>query len=90
MRYPLAMVPRHARNAQFQHWPLVFVVLIFVILASVYSLVFPLGEINDEIPHFALVRFIAEHGRPPMTLEERDAVGTKGDASPFYHTLVAN
>jgi hypothetical protein len=68
---------------------LVGVVLVFVILAFIYSLVFPLGEINDEIPHFALISFIAEQHRPPLTLEERDAVGTKGDASPFYHTLVA-
>ncbi|OQY30546.1 MAG: hypothetical protein B6243_10230, partial [Anaerolineaceae bacterium 4572_5.2] len=72
-----------------QHWALGGVMVLFAALALAYSFVFPLGEINDEIPHFALVQFIAEHHRPPLTTEEREAVGKKGDASPFYHTLVA-
>jgi len=72
-----------------QHRALGIVIALFAALALAYSFVFPLGEINDEIPHFALVQFIAEHHRPPLTTEEREAVGKKGDASPFYYTLVA-
>ena len=83
------MNQHHAGSTQLQHWFLAVVVIVFLVLATTYSVVFPLGEINDEIPHFALVRFVAGHHRPPLTIEERDAIGTKGDASPFYHTLVA-
>ncbi len=62
---------------------------LFIGLATVYSALLPLGEAADETDHFALVRFIAEHGRPPLTVAERHAIGPKGDASPIYHGLVA-
>jgi hypothetical protein len=71
------------------HWGLVVILVIFVLLSFAYSIVLPLGEAADETDHFALVRFIAEHGRPPLTLEERNSIGPKGDASPIYHGLVA-
>ena len=71
------------------HKPLLFILLIYAALALTYSLLLPLGESADETPHFALIRFIAEKGRPPLTVEERIAIGTKGDAAPFYHGLVA-
>ncbi len=77
------------KNTRFQHWPIIAVVVIFIILASIYSLFFPIEIDSDEISHFALVHFIAEHNRPPLTLEERDVIGKKGDASPLYHSLVA-
>jgi hypothetical protein len=68
---------------------LAMILVIFAGLSLAYSLVLPLGEAADETDHFALVRFIAEHGRPPLTVEERASVGPKGDASPIYHGLVA-
>jgi 4-amino-4-deoxy-L-arabinose transferase-like glycosyltransferase len=71
------------------HWPLAVILALFVPLALAYSLWLPLGEAPDEIYHFALIRFIVERGRPPLTQEERQAVGPKGDASPIYHALVA-
>jgi hypothetical protein len=70
------------------HWQLVAILSVFVLLALAYSLILPLGEAADEIPHFALIRFIAERGRPPLTMKERWALGSKGDASPIYHTMV--
>jgi hypothetical protein len=78
-----------ARRRATGHWQLIIVLVLFVCLASGYSLVLPLGEAADETDHFALVRFIAERGRPPLTIEERRAIGPKGDASPIYHGLVA-
>jgi hypothetical protein len=83
------MDQHHVGNTRVQHRPLIVVVIVFLVLATTYSVVFPLGEINDEIPHFALVRFVAEQHRPPLTIQERDSIGTKGDASPFYHSLIA-
>ncbi len=71
------------------HWPLVVLLGLFLCLATTFSIFLPLGEAADETDHFALVRFIAEHGRPPLTISERNAIGPKGDASPVYHGLVA-
>lgn len=71
------------------HWPLASLLVVFVILALTYSFFLPLGESADEVSHFALVRFIAEQKRPPLSIQEREEVGKKGDASPFYHILVA-
>ena len=62
---------------------------VFAGVAGVYSLVLPLGEAADEAEHFALIRFIAENGRPPLSLAEQQRISVKGDASPFYHGLVA-
>ncbi|MGQ9500445.1 MAG: glycosyltransferase family 39 protein [Anaerolineae bacterium] len=70
------------------HWPLVVVLGLFLCLATTFSCFLPLGEAADETDHFALVRFVAEHGRPPLTIAERNAIGPKGDASPLYHALV--
>ncbi len=72
-----------------RHWPLLVVLILFAAMATAYSLVLPLGEVSDETSHYALVRFIAEEGRPPQTNAERQAISIKGDASPFYHGLVA-
>ena len=72
-----------------RHWQVSALLILFALLALGYSLVLPLGEAADETDHFALVRFIAEQGRPPLTLQERIAIGPKGDASPIYHGLVA-
>ncbi|MGC8880255.1 MAG: glycosyltransferase family 39 protein, partial [Anaerolineae bacterium] len=71
------------------HWPLVVILGAFLCLATTFSVFLPLGEAADETDHFALVRFIAERGRPPLTILERNAIGPKGDASPVYHGLVA-
>ena len=72
-----------------QHWLLIVILGLFLCLATTFSCLLPLGEAADETDHFALVRFIAEHGRPPLTVAERNAIGPKGDASPIYHALVA-
>ncbi len=77
------------QNAKSVFWPLILILTLFATLAVTYNIILPLGEISDASAHFALIRFIADNGRPPLTLEERSAVGVKGDASPLYHGLVA-
>lgn len=71
------------------HWQFTLLLVIFATLALVYSLVVPLGEAADEAEHFALIRFIAETGRPPLNPTEQQNISAKGDASPLYHGLVA-
>ena len=71
------------------HWPFAILLAVFCALAGSFSLLLPLGEMPDEGSHFDLVRFVAEQNRFPMTQQERNALGDKGDASPIYHGLVA-
>ena len=74
------------------HWPLVVVVVIYFLLAISHSLIVPLTAGNDEYAHFLYARFIREHKRLPVSLEERqdrETVGTKSDDPPLYHMLVA-
>ena len=86
---PLAWNSLDTEVKKHAHWPLAGLLVVFVILALIYSIFLPLGESADEVSHFALVRFIAEQKRPPLSIQEREAVGKKGDASPLYHALVA-
>jgi 4-amino-4-deoxy-L-arabinose transferase-like glycosyltransferase len=75
-----------------QHWQLLVVLAIYLALAVVHSIVAPLTIGNDEYAHFLYTRFIAEHGRLPVTRIERDntaEVGTKSDDPPLYHLLAA-
>ncbi|GIK43182.1 MAG: hypothetical protein BroJett011_70150 [Chloroflexota bacterium] len=71
------------------HLALGVILLIYLMTATVHSLVVPLTAGNDEWAHFLYVRFIAEHGRLPATLAERAEAGYKADAPPLYHLLVA-
>jgi 4-amino-4-deoxy-L-arabinose transferase-like glycosyltransferase len=63
---------------------LALLLLAFVLLATVYSLVVPLGEAPDEVPHFTYVRYIGQHGRLPTTTEEHEAF-----QPPLYYALGA-
>jgi 4-amino-4-deoxy-L-arabinose transferase-like glycosyltransferase len=78
-----------SRNRITRHWPLGVVLLLFGLLAVAYHLALPVGEVSDARAHFALVRFIVENRRPPVTFDERVSIGIKGDASPLYHSLAA-
>ena len=71
------------------HWPLIILIAAFYVLAVSFSVLLPLNEAPDEGSHFDLIRFIADQGHFPITQREREALGDKGDASPFYHGLVA-
>jgi hypothetical protein len=70
-----------------QDWPcrlLALLLLGFVILATWYSLTIPLGEAPDEVPHFTYIRYLAQQGRLPATLEEHEAF-----QPPLYYALGA-
>jgi len=41
---------------------LAVLLVVFVILATWYSLTIPLGEAPDEVPHFGLIRHLVQHG----------------------------
>ncbi|MGD8626944.1 MAG: glycosyltransferase family 39 protein, partial [Anaerolineae bacterium] len=63
---------------------LALLLLLYVGLATWYSLAIPLGEAPDEVPHFTYVRYLAQHGRLPDTTEEHEAF-----QPPLYYALGA-
>jgi hypothetical protein len=65
-------------------WPLAAILLLFVAMATWYSLIIPLGEAPDEVPHFTYVRYVALHGRLPTTVDEHEAF-----QPPLYYVMGA-
>ena len=65
------------------------ILLLFFWLTAFLSIQRPLGEAPDERAHLAYIKFIAEEGRLPRSMSERQAVGYKSAAPPLYHSLVA-
>jgi len=63
---------------------LVIILTLFVILATSYSVIVPLGEAPDEVPHFTYVRYIARNGRLPVGAEEHE-----GFQPPLYYLIGA-
>ena len=63
---------------------LVIFLTLFVILATAYSVIVPLGEAPDEVPHFTYIRYIARNGRLPVGAEEHE-----GFQPPLYYLIGA-
>jgi 4-amino-4-deoxy-L-arabinose transferase-like glycosyltransferase len=72
-----------------RHRGLFFLIVLYVILAWLDSITIPLGKAPDEYVHFLYVRFLIDHGRPPINIEEQTEAGYKSDQPPLYHSLVA-
>jgi hypothetical protein len=67
---------------------LVVVLLIFLILATLYSLVVPITQGEDELAHYRYLSFIAQTGRLPQNHAERQQAWYRADWPPLYHLLV--
>ncbi|MBN1995578.1 MAG: glycosyltransferase family 39 protein [Anaerolineae bacterium] len=68
---------------------LTLILLLYLTLATVYSVVVPIGRGADEWAHYWYARFIAEHGRLPANPAEREMAGYKSDWPPLYHLAAA-
>ena len=60
------------------------ILVVFVLLATTYSQVTPLGEAPDEAPHFTVIRYIVQNGHLPSTEEEHEAF-----QPPLYYLIGA-
>jgi hypothetical protein len=63
---------------------LVVILALFVVLATGYGVIVPLGEAPDEVPHFTYIRYLAEHRRLPVGAEEHE-----GFQPPLYYVIGA-
>lgn len=62
----------------------VVILVLYLILATAYSVMVPLGEAPDEVPHFTYVRYITMHHRLPAGAEEHEAF-----QPPLYYLMGA-
>jgi 4-amino-4-deoxy-L-arabinose transferase-like glycosyltransferase len=62
-------------------------IALFLGLGLALSLAAPFTTGPDEVAHFSLTRFVAKHGRLPITREERSEAGYKSDWPPLFHGL---
>ncbi|MBE7549490.1 MAG: glycosyltransferase family 39 protein [Anaerolineales bacterium] len=63
--------------------------VLFLALASAYSVITPIGRGADEWAHYWYAQFIAQNGRLPLNPAERETAGYKSDWPPLYHLCVA-
>ena len=69
--------------------PILALVGLFLSLAIAHSAIVPLSKAPDEYVHFLYSRFVVEHGRLPITWDERQGAGYKSDQPPLYYGLMA-
>lgn len=68
---------------------LFLICLIYLGLSQFYQAAIPFGKGPDEFTHYLYARFISQHGRLPITPEERAATSTRAYLPPLYHLPVA-
>jgi hypothetical protein len=93
------LILRHARR-----WPLLVILLVYLIAGSIYAIVPPFLEVSDEVRHYAMVEHLAQGKGLPVqdpvahkqvTTEERQAkqpltyYAQEGSQPPLYYALMA-
>ncbi len=68
---------------------LTLVLTLYLVLATIYSVITPIGRGADEWAHYWYAQFIAQHGRLPLNPTERKTAGYKSDWPPLYHLSAA-
>nr|MBA3871105.1 hypothetical protein [Anaerolineae bacterium] len=69
-----------------------YVVLIgYVVLATIYSIVTPPFEASDELWHYPMVKYMADHSLqlPPQDSENQAAWRQEGSQPPLYYMIAA-
>ncbi len=62
--------------------------LTFILVATAFSMIIPLGEAADEVSHHSYVRYIAEYGGLPPVVEGTTVFGETFQP-PLYYALAA-
>jgi len=73
-----------ALSRAFSRLRLWHLIAVFLVLGAWTSVVVPLGEGPDELPHFTVTRYIIQHGRLPDTAAEHESF-----QPPLYYLLSA-
>jgi 4-amino-4-deoxy-L-arabinose transferase-like glycosyltransferase len=70
---------------------LYFILAAYVILASIYSIVTPIFEASDELWHYPMVKYLADHGLslPPQDRTNPGPWRQEGSQPPLYYMMAA-
>lgn len=73
-----------------RHYPLFYILVLFVMLGFVHAIVTPIFEKPDEVHHFAAADYIARMGRLPVGAgKDGPLYGQEGYQAPLYYVLSA-
>lgn len=66
------------------------IISIFIVLGSIYSVVTPIMEASDELWHYPMVKYIADHGSLPYQDPQIETPWRQeGSQAPLYYALSA-
>jgi len=72
------------------NWPLLLILVLFVILGCLYNLITPIFEKPDEPKHYAYVKYVADgRGLPLFATDERPLWRQEATQGPLFYTLAA-
>jgi 4-amino-4-deoxy-L-arabinose transferase-like glycosyltransferase len=69
-------------------WLGIGLLVLYLLLAAAATQILPFSRALDELYHLEYITFIKQHGRLPVTYEERSQI-TRADYPPLYHLLAA-
>ncbi len=73
-----------------EHRGITLILILFVALASWYSVITPIFETPDEREHFAFVQFVARgNGLPAQSVDASASFKQEGSQPPLYYLLAA-
>jgi len=71
-----------------EHWAIIAITLIFIILGTVYNLTTPIFEAPDETSHFRYIKYLADgNGLPPLQVGDTDVEQGEMHHPPLYYWL---
>jgi 4-amino-4-deoxy-L-arabinose transferase-like glycosyltransferase len=67
------------------------ILVLYLVLATLYSIITPIFEVSDELWHFPMVKYMADHGlqRPPQDSAKPGPWRQEGSQPPLYYVLSA-
>jgi hypothetical protein len=78
-----------AKSDKIQNLALGLLLIFYLAVALAHAALAPLTTGPDEMAHYEYMNFIAQHGRLPLTTEERSQASYKSDQPPLYHLIAA-
>ena len=72
------------------NWPILVVMVIFVLLAGTYSVITPMFEAPDEMHHYFYVKHLADRNPLPIQDATQESLwAQEGSQPPLYYALAA-
>ncbi|HEX9118274.1 MAG TPA: glycosyltransferase family 39 protein, partial [Anaerolineae bacterium] len=90
MKWVLAEPRSDRRSNLAQHWPVIAILVAFLVLATLYSILDPVFEASDELTHYPVVAYIAQGSGLPVQRPGQETLWLQeGSQPPLYYLLSA-